>query len=934
VTSSSEWRRIDAALDEILSLPCDEWTAACVRISGQDATLRHELQSLLSKVGGVDPILDFTAASRPAEIQPTVAGLPAGTRIGPFCVVELLGRGGMGEVYRADRADGHFEQQVAIKLMRAEVVDRTRRFHAERQILARLEHPNIAGLHDGGLAEDGRLFMVMELIEGQSITQWCQAHQCALLGRLQLFLAVCDAVSYAHRKLVVHSDLKPNNVFVTKDGEVKLLDFGVARLLDQTPLHETRHGALTPGYAAPEQLTGGQITTATDIYALGVLLFELVTGKNPLGSEELPLAALVGRILEDSPPLASKHAMQQSEAPVPAKSIAGDLDAIIAKAMRKEPEQRYESVAQLKTDILRMLRSEPVFAREGARWYVAGRFLKRHRWSVVAAGVLTLAILGAVGGIGWQGHIAKQEAARALAVKNFLVNVFRASDPRIAADRPRDQITAKELLDGSGRRIEQDFQRQPELQIELMGVVADIYRALGESEPYEALTERRLTLAKADPAIYPGIELATELDRADESASRVDSARHLARADALLRELNLDQSAQRARWWHLRAQELEGAPQSTEARRRALLKAERLYERYAPHDHGRALVLGELSDLDIDADDYENGLRHLLQARDAETTAEDRDDGELSQIWGNIGFAYLNLGDVHGAKSAYGQAMDIAQRTFGVRDVHYWHAAGDVAWITHRGGDRLEAHQLFDHLIELLPDPATQNYQATRVRVSYAGCLESEGQPLAALPLLEAALPVFSRSTEDPHDLNDLRMMLGDVYEQLGRTGEAGLVLQAAHDSEVSLDPPGGNRLLIATERWARFLAAHGEPARAQALFTTVIDNDRGRSLAPRALARAGLSAILLAQGRTHESLETAQAAIRDWQQVHGPRDVRMGPYIERILARALLAAGDLRAAHATARMALEESSVFDAPDAISISDARTLLSLEAATRK
>ena len=305
--------------------------------------------------------------------------------------------------------------------------------------------------------------MVMDLVVGESITRWCEQHRSTLAERVTLFLAVCDAVAYAHRKLVIHGDLKPNNVFVTEDGDPKLLDFGVARLLDQTPHEETRHGALTPGYAAPEQLTGGQITTATDVYALGMLLFELLTGANPWGYDGMPLATLVSRIVEDDVPVASRFAASQRRPPVSPRELSGDLDAIIAKAVRKEPERRYGSVTLLQADIVRMLRSEPISAREGALMYVAGRFFKRHRWGVMAGGLIAVAILAAAVGIAWQGHVAKQEAARALAVKNFLIAVFRASDPRVARDKPRGQITAKELLDGSVSRIDLDFANQPEL---------------------------------------------------------------------------------------------------------------------------------------------------------------------------------------------------------------------------------------------------------------------------------------------------------------------------------------------------------------------------------------------------------------------------------------------------------------------------------------
>ena len=691
MTASSEWRRIDAALDEILSLPAEEWTAACTRIAGSDATLRHELESLLAKVGGDDPILDFPAASRPADGGQTAAGLPSGTRIGAFRVIELLGRGGMGEVYRAERADGHFEQQVAIKLMRPEVVDRPQRFHAERQILARLEHPNIAGLHDGGVAEDGRLFMVMDLIVGQPITTWCRVHGCSLTQRLHLFIAVCDAVAYAHRKLVVHRDLKPGNVFVTEEGEVKLLDFGVARLLDQTPHDETRLGALTPGYAAPEQLTGGQITTATDVYALGTLLFELVTGANPWGNEELPLAALVGRVLDENLPLASKRAAAQSDPPVSAALIGGDLDAIIAKAMRKEPESRYESVAFLQADVIRMLRSEPVTAREGARWYVVGRFLRRHRWGVAAAVVLTVAVLGAAGGIAWQGHIAQQEAARALAVKNFLVQVFRASDPRVASDKPRGQTTAKELLDGSVGRIGQDFAAQPELQLELLGMTMEIYGFLGEDARYEALMKQRVSLARQLYGEHHPIVVEGQITDAWASIYTQDFAdanRHLERGDKLLHEAHLDESGLRAQWWVAKERALQATPNSAAARRDALDRAIALYARYDPGSSYYPAALANAATTRFLEGNFLESVDLNERAIAVELDLKDRDDSDLAVIYGNDGDALSKLGRITAAERAYDRGADLARKTEGENYGTYWRTLESHAVMLYLHGER------------------------------------------------------------------------------------------------------------------------------------------------------------------------------------------------------------------------------------------------------
>ncbi len=478
--SREAWQRVDAALDEILALPNSEWPEACVRLAGNDEHLRQELESLLARVGGVDPILDHPAGTAAAIRDPFVHGLEPNTVIGAYRIVNLLGRGGMGEVYRATRADGHFDHQVAIKLIRREFADRPHRFHAERQILARLEHPNIAHLLDGGMSNDGRPYMVMELVSGVAITTWCELQRSTLTERLELFMKVCDAVAHAHRNLVVHGDLKPANVLVTAEGEVKLLDFGVARLLDEVPNDETRHSALTPGNAAPEQFTGAPVTTATDVYSLGMLLFELLAGGPAWGGAAgASLATLVGRALNEDVPTLSVFVSSQPVAPLSAKLLTGDLDAIVAKAVRKEPERRYESVSLLQADVLRTLRSEPVSARAGARWYIAGRFVRRHRWPLAAATVVATLLLLGVATTLWQAREAIAQARRAEAIQAFLLSLFRSNTPSVAGGH---EATAKDLLAKGSARADADLKDQPRALATLHSELGDIYNEMGDDK--------------------------------------------------------------------------------------------------------------------------------------------------------------------------------------------------------------------------------------------------------------------------------------------------------------------------------------------------------------------------------------------------------------------------------------------------------------------
>ena len=277
-TAATAWARVDAALDRLLDLPPAERDGALARIALEDAGLAAELRPLLAGVAAEDSVLDRPASALLIGGAAPAPGLAPGTRLGPWAIVETIGHGGMGQVYRGRRADGQFEQEVAIKVARADSAAAWQRFPLERQIVARLDDPGIARLIDGGIADSGQPYMVMELVSGRPISHWCREHRAGLAQRLDLFEAVCEAVAYAHRHLVIHRDIKPSNVMVTGAARVKLLDFGIARLLDAVGAAATAELMLTPAYAAPEQLSNAALSTATDVYALGLLLHELLTG--------------------------------------------------------------------------------------------------------------------------------------------------------------------------------------------------------------------------------------------------------------------------------------------------------------------------------------------------------------------------------------------------------------------------------------------------------------------------------------------------------------------------------------------------------------------------------------------------------------------------------------------------------------------------------
>jgi serine/threonine protein kinase len=330
--SAQQWSCVDALLDQLLDLPVEQRLPALHARPVDDAAVAAEVLSLLR---AVESSRDFMKSpARPAAEQ-FAEDADLGVRLGAWRIIRSIGRGGMGEVYEAARAEGDFEQKVAIKLLSREASPYLERFQAERQFLAGLEHPGIARLYDGGLADDGRPYMVMEYVDGRPITEFCATTNAALRQRLELFIQVCDAVAYAHRNLIVHRDLKPSNILVTDEGTVKLLDFGIAKLIDGARAHLTQAAApLTPSCAAPEQLTGDPITTGTDVYALGLLLFELLTGAHPWVEVDTPVLQAIRTALQRPAPLSSAVARMRVDAPVAAAEIEGDLDAIVAKALR------------------------------------------------------------------------------------------------------------------------------------------------------------------------------------------------------------------------------------------------------------------------------------------------------------------------------------------------------------------------------------------------------------------------------------------------------------------------------------------------------------------------------------------------------------------------------------------------------------------------
>jgi len=411
--SPDQLARVDALLDDLLDLPVESRTSALDRKCSDDPAVQAEVRSLLTAAKALGGFLSTPAM---LAMEPQLEDIPPGTRIGAWRITRRIGRGGMGVVYEAERAEGDFHQRVAVKLLRLESVAELPRFHIERQILARLETPGVARLYDGGVTSDERPYMVMEFVEGRPITDYCVACGASLPQRMQLFIQVCEAVAYAHRNLIVHRDLKPANILVTPQGQVKLLDFGIAKLIDVDRPELTQGAAapLTPLAAAPEQLLGQPVTTATDVYALGLLLFELLTDTQPWMGVGGPIAQAVRVILDEPAPVPSRRAAEVSGTPFPPRVLRGILMRLWGRPFEKSRNTATPTVEALEADSDHALKGEPVAARSGARLYVFGRTLRRYRWVTAAVAAVLVSLAVGLGAAAWQARRAavERDAAR------------------------------------------------------------------------------------------------------------------------------------------------------------------------------------------------------------------------------------------------------------------------------------------------------------------------------------------------------------------------------------------------------------------------------------------------------------------------------------------------------------------------------------------
>ena len=936
---AERWERVAELFEQSTDLPPGERIPFINTVCGDDPELREELFSLVRAHELADGPLDADPLlSAQSSVEPDASEV--GAEVGPYRLLRPINEGGMGSVWLAERSDGTLKRTVALKRPHVSWTGAlAARMSHERDVLASLEHPNIARLYDAGVDDLGRPYLALEYVEGQPIDVYCRDRNLSIRDRLALVIDVAAAVAYAHSKLVVHRDLKPANILVTAAGAVRLLDFGIAKLIEGEAFGMAKESQfagrpLTPDYASPEQIRGEAIGTASDIYSLAVVAYELLSGVRPYRLARQSAAQLEVAITEIDPPLASDAAEDKTRK----RQLHGDLDAILNKAMKKRPSDRYGSIADFASDLQRHLRGEPVHARPDSTLYRLRKQVWRHRVGFGATAVVVIALITATAVSLIQAREAKRQAERATATKNFLIGVFRANDPRIASEKSRGEITARELLDIGSARIEKDFKGQPELQIELLGVTADIYDYMSDERHYAATQKRRMELARAyygsdHPIVIEG--LLNEVDAACQRQDYAKANRLLDETDVSLKKAGLDVSVMRANWWREKARVNISLGQTAETGI-ALDRALALYQKTALHSSDYAGALSLASLLQTEQGNFVQAEQFLLQALAVAETAPVRDDSAIADYLYNLARSQERLGKFAAAEGSYVRAEAQAKKTWGERNMVYWISLAYHGQLLHQQGQRGAANALFAQMLAAIPPDWTTNDTDKWARETYAECLAAEGRAGEAAPFFEAAYHSYLARGRADFGVREVRRKLGDAYDRLGRMAEARALLEAARDESMVKDGASSPWALRMRERWGRFLLDHSRPndpdfAVASLEFNAVVKDAADRPLVEPALAHSGLSRIAAARGDDLLALRESVQALAALDRVQGLYDVRVQPRLWLVHSALLLKSGDSAGARQWADKALEASLRYDDPTSAAIASARNSVRLASA---
>jgi hypothetical protein len=911
---AEHWPLFSTLLDEALALPDTAYEAWLTGLEGDHATLRPWLAKVLaeSATPATGGFLD-----KPAMLAD--AGLEAGDAVGPFRLVRRLGEGGMGEVWLADRAEDGPRRQVALKLPHSFLLgaEAGMRFQRERDVVASLVHPNIAQLYEAGVSSSNVPYLALEYVDGTPITTWRREEYLSLDERLALAQKVLDALGYAHGRLIVHRDIKPSNILVTAEGQVKLLDFGIAKLLGDVSetggLTQPAARLATPDYAAPEQLTGDTVTVSTDLFAVGAVLFELVTGVRPFSTP--------WRAPDQEAPLASTRAdPKASRSPLGARlarALRGDMDAILAKALAPDPARRYPSADAFARDLACFRAGLPVSARRVGWLTRAGKFVRRQRLASALAAAFALAVAAGVGGVVWQAERAERAATRANVIKDFLIDVFQSNDPRAPRTKPPGEVTAKELLDTAAARLDAGFAGDPESKLEIMGKLSDTYEFMEDAPRAERLEARRVDLARRVYGPNNPVTLRAMLDQAWDAAGFDDDAKaEVALAESRDRVLATfgSHSHERGLWLMERAYALAATPGARDERRGDASEAAAIFasEKPLPDDYPTAEDI--LARVELDSDRFPEALATLEAG-----AAADRAMGEFDPVEATIYDVHSaevlqNLGQQDEAERRLRAAASAGERTMGPHSSLHFQALALLADLLRNRGERGEADRIFQQIDSEVDGADAPPGEMMVVKAAYGATLVAEGRAAAALPVLGAALEWARVRPRAVADLPRIEQALGDAEDQLGHRAEAGQLLAAARTAWMGEGPVSAPWVLAARERWARFEMARGAAGVAAAECQAIVQAAGRTPSAPVALAQADLARLALNRGDVGAARDDSAAALNTMSTATGLYDVRSWIPVWRARALVLAAAGDAAGARAWARRASDAARRYGAP--------------------
>jgi len=908
------WPRFSCLLDELLDLPEPDRADWLERLGADDTPVKPWLERVLASNTGPKATADFMQPPRaPGGFEDEFT---IGSEVGPYRLEAPLGAGGMGVVWRARRQDDGPDREVALKLPHPDMLTGAirQRFRRERDLLAGLNHPHIAVLYDAGITLHGHPYMALELVQGTPITAYCSTMQAGLARRMELLEQVLDALGYAHQRLIVHRDIKPSNVMVTPEGVVKLLDFGIAKLLQGTETTEmmlTQAVArlATPGYGAPEQISGGEITVAADLFSVGVLGFELCTGVLPFGTGP---ASDFGQF-----PLASRRAQSgAAEFQRLAAGLRGDLDAILAKALSLDARQRYVSADAFARDLRRWREGLPVSARKVGWPTLTSKFIRRNPVGVTLAAALFVVFIGGTAGIYWQARRAAAAAVRANTIKDFMVSLFTEGNPA-KGYKPSELMTAKELLDIGTDRARSAFAHDPATEIALLETLGDVYDRLTDATRAEEVRSRQLEIARAlhGPAAPDVIVDTLRLANTEVLFLNYD------KAFALLESIRApvfggtgEHSLERAKWLGEHANALRG---QSGARDQAIAESQAsiaIFAQYFPNDPFYADALRDLSNFQYDAERYDASLAALDRGREVARLQGQSDKMDELMYAANRGSRLEKLGRLDEAAASFTAEARQAEAMTGRNSAFFVHAQDALANLLHLRGERVAADALFAATLADNNAHAASTGGLTALRRAYGAALAREGRPAAAMPLLEQALAETQPHGRDESSLRRTQALLGDCYDQLGRTQQARALLLAARDAWMQFGPLDGAQSLEARERWARFLASQNEAAAAAAEYRAVLHDAGAKASAAAALAQAGLARLALAQGDLAAAAGASQAGMTQIAAATGEYDVRARLDVWMARAAVLRAQGDAAGAKALAGQALALAQLWDAP--------------------